>query len=88
MILTRESAGQRIHRRTVLEYALESQSQSASVTSRAIYLRSVGGSWVGEKKDVIYACLFSLELAKYIRCHGVFCLYILIPDIMMNCDHW
>jgi hypothetical protein len=32
MILTRESAGQRIHMRTVLEYALESQSQSASVT--------------------------------------------------------
>ena len=32
MILTREAAGQRIHRRTVLEYALESQSQSASVT--------------------------------------------------------
>jgi hypothetical protein len=84
MILTRESAGQRIHRRTVLEYALESQ--SASVTSPAISLRSVGGSWVG-KKDVTYACLFSLELAKYIRCHGVFCLYILIPDIMMNCDH-
>ena len=87
MILTREAAGQRIHRRTVLEYALESQSQSASVTSPAISLRSVGGSWV-EKKDVTYACLFSLELAKYIRCHGVFCLYILIPDNMMNCDHW
>ena len=57
MILTRESAGQRIHRRTVLEYALESQSQSASVTSPAISLRSVGGSWV-EKKDVTYACYF------------------------------
>jgi hypothetical protein len=49
MILTREAAGQRIHRRTVLEYALESQSQSASVTSPAISLRSVGGSWVGRK---------------------------------------
>ena len=87
MILTRESAGQRIHRRTVLEYALESQSQSASVTSPAISLRSVGGSWV-EKKRCYICMLFSLELAKYIRCHGVFCLYILIPDIMMNCDHW
>ena len=77
MILTREAAGQRIHRRTVLEYALESQSQSASVTSPAISLLSVGGSWVGKKKeDVTYACLFSLELAKYIRCHGVLCLYI------------
>jgi hypothetical protein len=43
MILTRESAGQRIHRRTVLEYALESQSQSASVTVSNmvfIYFRS------------------------------------------------
>jgi hypothetical protein len=32
MILTREAAGQRRHRRTVLEYAFESQ--SASVTIR------------------------------------------------------
>ena len=37
MILTREAAGQRIHRRTVLEYALESQSQSASVTVSELY---------------------------------------------------
>ena len=74
MILTRESAGQRIHRRTVLEYALESQSQSASVTSPAISLRSIW--WImGQKEDVSYACLFSLELAKYIRCHGVFVAY-------------
>jgi hypothetical protein len=54
MILTRESAGQRIHRRTVLEYALESQSQSASVTSPAISLRSVGGSWAGKR---CYICM-------------------------------
>jgi hypothetical protein len=35
MILTREAAGQRVHRRTVPEYALESQSQSASVTIKS-----------------------------------------------------
>ena len=55
MILTRESAGQRIHRRTVLEYALESQSQSDSVTSPAISLRSIGGSWVGKKMFHMHA---------------------------------
>ena len=55
MILTREAAGQRIHRRTVLEYALESQSQSASVTSPAISLRSIGGSWVGKKMFHMHA---------------------------------
>jgi hypothetical protein len=76
MILMRESAGQRIHRRTVLEYALESQSQSASVTSPAISLRVlVDHGW---EKDVIYACLFTLKLAKYICCHCafLFCFYI------------
>ena len=53
MILTREAAGQRIHRRTVLEYALESQ--SASVTSPAISLRSIGGSCVGRKMFQMHA---------------------------------
>lgn len=59
MILTREAAGQRIHRRTVLEYALESQSQSASVTSPAISLRSVGGSWVEKKRCYICMLIFT-----------------------------
>jgi hypothetical protein len=55
MILTREAAGRRIHRRTVLEYALESQSQSASVTSPAISLRSIGGLLVGRKMFHMHA---------------------------------
>ena len=86
MILTREAAGQRIHRRTVLEYALESQSQSASVTSPAISLRSIGGSWVGKK--MFHMHVIFTGVGKIHSLPWCFCLYILNPNIMMNCDHW
>jgi hypothetical protein len=53
MILTREAAGQRIHRRTVLEYALESQ--SASLTSTVSLLWFVQ---IFLKQTLIYHNLF------------------------------